>query len=144
MYRDAVNAGRDGGREVGELALVVHFPLENARGTPFAVGVDLQAELGGANLVEGGRVELVLGHPQPRGIPDRDKTLAVPIEEAAGLGQADTGTIIPPENVNLPCADGGRPVVLDPLRAFGRPVAVRSLAANMGGLGCVPVVEGRQ
>jgi len=30
------------------------------------------------------------------------------------------------------------------LGAFGRPVTVRSLAANVGGLGCVPVVERRQ
>src|ERR1035441_8214232 len=77
-YDRAVYASLDGRRKQRHCAAAVHLPLRDPCGVR-AIGGDLQTQLFGLDLIEGGAVETVWIEPKPFRIRDRHKLRAVPI-----------------------------------------------------------------
>ena len=140
-HHAAIDARRHHGRKCGRLPRIIDPPLEHARRESLA-RIHLQTQPRGGHLVKSRRVESIPFHPQARGVRHRHELDPVPILQPAGAGQTHPLAVVPPIDLDPPRADRLAPVVLDPLAAHPRPVAIGPAAVVPRAAGDMAVVQG--
>ena len=143
QYDHPVRAGVHRRGEIGRASAVVDPPFQQARGE-LLLAVKLQPQAGRGYILEVGGFALAGGQAEAARAGHRDEGTAVPVLQPARLRQAHAALVVEPIHIHPVGLDGPAPVILHPLRAALRPVAVGPAALVIRVGRGEAVVEGRE